>query len=97
MSKTALCLTVYICTAGWLGGCRTMPRATPRELEIRDEWAALVTPAERERVMGEAQKHTEWAERRKVRYEVDRFQHLYNAQRKKSRPTQPASKPSGSL
>jgi hypothetical protein len=88
-STLMLCVSLY---AG-LTGCRSMPQATPREREIRDEWAALIPPATRDRVITEAERHTEWGERRKVRYEVDRFQHLYNEQQKKSRRVDPASRP----
>ena len=71
--------------------CRTVPEATSEELAIRDQWAALVPEATRQAVVEEAARHTEWGEKRKVRFEVERFEHYVHDREKKSRATRPVT------
>jgi len=54
-----------------------VPKPTAQEIAARDKWAAVVSPAARQQVMDEAAHHTAWSEKRKVRYEIDRFQRVY--------------------
>jgi hypothetical protein len=70
-----------------LAACQSVPKADPEEIEIRDQWAAKVPPADRDRVIAEAEHHTGWGEKAKLRYEVDQFQRLVKSQDRKARST----------
>jgi hypothetical protein len=88
-----------------LASCVQMPKPTPQEIAARDKWAAVVSPAARERIMDDAAHHTAWSEKRKIRYEIDQLQHVYKqeqsrksraATRAATRPaTRAATRPSG--
>jgi hypothetical protein len=70
-----------------VSACSSVPKADPEEIEIRDQWAALVPADEREKIVAEAERHTGWGEKAKIRYEVDSFQKYVKAQDRKSRAT----------
>src|SRR5438128_500753 len=70
-----------------LPACRTVPPATPEERALRDQWAALVPLRDRQQVLDEAARHTDWGEKRKIRYEVERYEHLVREQKHKSKTT----------
>ena len=57
-----------------LPSCRSVPKATKEEIAIRDQWAARVSPTARDKVFAEADRHAEWGEKMKIRFEVERFQ-----------------------
>ena len=57
-------------------GCRTVPKATPEEIAIRDKWAAMVPMASRRQIFDEADRHTDWGEKRKIRFEVEQFERI---------------------
>jgi hypothetical protein len=65
--------------------CAQVPRATPQEISARDQWAQRVSPAAREQVMREADRHTGWAEKRKIQYEIDQFQRISHQEEMKAK------------
>jgi hypothetical protein len=71
-----------------------VPKPTAQEIAARDKWAAVVSPAARQQVTDEAARHTAWSEKRKVRYEIERFQHVYKQEqsRKSHAATRPATR-----
>src|SRR5438477_9276586 len=76
-----------------LSSCMSLPRPTPAELKARDAWAALLPPDVRQKVIDEANRHTNWTEKRRVQFEIERFQHLHRDQERKTRATQPSTRP----
>ena len=78
-------------------GCESIPRPTAEELKVRDQWAAVVSPETRRKVIAEIDRHTGWAEKRKVLFEIDQYQHVYREAERKARwekaATQPATGP----
>ena len=89
--KTSAVILCYLLVV--VPACRTVPPATAQERSARDQWAALVSPVERQTVYDEAARHTDWGEKRKIRFEIERFEHILREQQHKPRTTQPASKP----
>jgi hypothetical protein len=71
--------------------CNPIPPATAQERSVRDQWAARVSPDARQQVIAEAERHTNWGEKRKIQYEVDRFQKIYQQEQLKVRKHAPAT------
>lgn len=88
-------LIVTLVTSGLLAiaGCRAMPKATKQEISVRDMWAAQVPEPTRRKIMDEAEHHTEWGDKVKIKFEVEHFQKYLTAQQRKTRATQPATQP----
>jgi hypothetical protein len=84
---------VTICAVAALASssCTPIPPATPQERSVRDQWAAKVSPEARQQVMAEADRHTNWGEKRKIQYEIDRFQKIYHQEQLKVRKHAPAT------
>jgi hypothetical protein len=68
-----------------LASCGHIPQPTQEELYARDRWAAMVTQEDRQMVFDEVGTHTSWSEKAKVLYELNRFQHLWHTEDRKSR------------
>jgi hypothetical protein len=75
-----------------LTSCSSLPKPSADELKARDQWGALIAPQTRQRVIDEANHHTNWTEKRRVQFEIERFQHIYRDQQRKSRATQPSTR-----
>jgi hypothetical protein len=71
--------------------CTPVPPATAQERSARDQWAARVSPQARQEVMAEADRHTNWGEKRKIQYEIDRFQKIYHQEQLKVRKHAPST------
>ena len=69
--------------------CSPIPPATPQERSVREQWAAKVSPEARQQVVAEAERHTNWGEKRKIQYEIDRFQKIYHQEQLKVRKHAP--------
>ena len=76
----------------FLPACAQVPPATREEIKLRDDWAARVFPPVRQQVIEDADRHTNWGEKRKIQYEIERYQHAYRDQQHKARTTQPSTK-----
>jgi ABC-type uncharacterized transport system auxiliary subunit len=76
-----------------IAGCRTMPKATKQEISVRDMWAAQVPEPSRRKIMDEAERHTEWGDKVKIKFEVEHFQKYLTTQQRKARATQPSTLP----
>ena len=74
-------------------GCRGIPKATPEEIRVRDEWAASVPAQDRQRIMEEASHHGDWGEKRKIRFEVEHFQRVWKKQPHSLATTRPSTVP----
>jgi hypothetical protein len=68
-----------------LASCAHIPKPTQEELYARDRWATMVTEQDRQTVFDETAMHTGWSEKRKVLYQLDRFQHLWRTEDRKAR------------
>lgn len=68
-----------------LASCAHIPKPTQEELYARDRWATMVTEQDRQMVFDETAMHTGWSEKRKVLYQLDRFQHIYHTEDRKAR------------
>ena len=68
-----------------LASCAHIPKPTQEELYARDRWAAIVTEEDRQTVFDETAMHTGWSEKRKVLYQLDRFQHIWRTEDRKAR------------
>jgi hypothetical protein len=68
-----------------LASCAHIPKPTQEELYARDRWAAIVTEQDRQTVFDETAMHTGWSEKRKVLYQLDRFQRIWRTEDRKSR------------
>jgi hypothetical protein len=68
----------WIVLAGLLliASCTKIPPPTQEEFYARDQWAMQVTEDDRKTVFDETHMHTGWSEKRKVLYELDRFQRI---------------------
>jgi len=86
-SKPLICSLLLV-----LSSCSSLPKPSPDELKARDQWGALISPAARQRVVDEAKHHTNWTEKRRVQFEIERYQHIYRDQQRKSRATQPTTR-----
>ena len=82
--------TIISCALLTALGCRQIPKATPQEITQRDRWAAMVSSEDRQRITDEAERHGDWGEKRKIRFEIEHFNRLANKQRV-ARATQPAA------
>ncbi len=84
----------------WIGGCLlltlssclSLPKPSAAELKARDQWGALLPAGVRQKVIDEAKRHTNWTEKRRVQFEIERFQHIYREQERKNRATQPSTR-----
>src|SRR6266699_802123 len=76
---------IGVAVMGWTASCASVPDATRQEISARDQWAQRVSPAARQQVMAEAQRHTGWGEKRKIQYEIDRFAKIYHQEQAKTR------------
>jgi hypothetical protein len=65
--------------------CAKVPPPTQEEFYSRDQWAAIVTEQDRKLVFDEVSVHTSWSEKRKLQYEIDRFQHIWRSEDRKAR------------
>ena len=68
-----------------LVSCTGVPAASKDEIYARDQWAQKVSPTVRQQVHAEAERHTNWGEKRKVQFEISRYQHAYQQEQKKGR------------
>jgi hypothetical protein len=90
MKYTVSLVTVWA-AAAFASSCSPIPPATPQERSVRDQWAAKVSPEARQQVMAEAERHTNWGEKRKIQYEIDRFQKIYHSEQLKVRKRSPTT------
>ena len=71
-------LAVCSLALGFLASCNSTPigTPTPEEIQERDYWANRLAPSVREEVLEDARRHTNWAERRQVQWETERYHHI---------------------
>ena len=88
-------LVILFPLAAALASCAHLPPASQEEIYARDQWAQKVSPTVRQQVHAEAERHTNWGEKRKVQFEISRYQHVYQQEQKKTRATatRPATAP----
>jgi hypothetical protein len=89
--KPIISLVSAFAFAASASSCTPIPPATPQERSARDQWAAKVSPEAQQQVMAEADRHTNWGEKRKIQYEIDRFQKIYHQEQLKVRKRSPTT------
>ena len=69
-------------------GCVSVGEPTPQEKKQLAAWSAVVTEKDREEVRREADRHTEWMERKKVQWMIGEYRSRYHKsqQKKQSLP-----------
>lgn len=85
-------IVIALALIGLAASCAKVPPPTQEELYSRDQWAAIVTEQDRKMVFDEVSLHTSWSEKRKLLYEIDRFQHIWRSEDRKARAATQKSK-----
>ena len=87
MRPVKLRTKIFVIALGGLlvGSCGHIPQPTQEEMYARDRWAAMVTEEDRQMVFDEVAMHTSWSEKAKILYELNRFQHIWHTEDRKSR------------